>query len=161
MPGPCKRKRKEKEKEKKNNYTQYIRACMPAPPPHMPKPPPHEGHLGPPIWYGPPCPLAMLPPGAVCPPVLLPPGPYAPQSCNLRARLPPSPANSGTVCPPFLPSPGLYAPSPATHGDSTPLHIPHSSPRGLRASPVPPLSQVAIPHPSNIVGRHSPAHPVS
>ena len=122
MPGPCKRKRKVK--EKKNNYTQYIWACMPAPRPHMLKPPPHEGHLGPPIWSGPPCPLAMLPPGAVCPPVLLPPGPYAPQSCNLRAHLPPSPANSGTVCPPFLPSPGLYAPSPATHGDSMPLHVP-------------------------------------
>ena len=73
----------------------------------------------------------------------------------------------GTRCRSVLQSPGLYAlhscypkgwmpPNPATHRDYMPLHIPHSSPKGLCASPMPPLSQGAIPYPSKIVWRHPP-----
>ena len=94
------------------------------------------------------CPVARLPLsaglgakqphtlGTRCRSVLQSPGPYAPRSCYTRGCMPPSPTSHG------------------------PLHIPHSSPRGLRAPPGPPLSHGTIPHPSNIVGRCSPTYSV-
>ena len=162
MPDPCKRKRKRKEKRL---YTRYIWACMPAPPPHMPTPPPHlltvlEGHLGPPIWYGPPCALALLPPGlyathfcylrgrmptgattsgAVSPPILLPLGPQAPQSCYLRGRKPPSPATYlATVLP-------------------TPVQCPYGPPISYSGPPCP----SPVPRLPSYVWCHSLAHPVT
>ena len=88
-------------------------------------------------------PDSLLLSGTRCQSVLQSPGPYAPHSCYPRGCMPPSPA---------------------THGDSTPLHIPHSSHRGLRAPPVPlpclPYRRASFPRPSSLIGRRSPAHPV-
>ena len=70
--------------------------------------------------------------GALCPPILQSTGPCAPQSCNLQGRLPPV----STILELSYPS--------------TP---PYSSPRGLRAPPMPPLFIIA--------GRHSHTYPVS
>ena len=94
-------------------------------------------------------PLAI---GTRCRSVLQPPGPCAPQSRNLRGRVPPNPATSGAVCPQFLLSPGL------SHHLHAPPHPPVVVPGAsvplpcLRAPPVPPLF--------TIVGHPPPAHPV-